>query len=130
MISKGRRPISFDAMVRFFIQSYNIPTKKDINRLVARIDSLEKLIRATSISKKRRMAPGKDTVKGRVLPDKSSKTASDVTLGAIKKFKDGAGFAEIQAKTGFEDKKLRNIIFRLYKIGKIARKSRGIYAAS
>ena len=40
------------------------------------------------------------------------------------------GFSDIQAKTGFGDKKIRNIIFRLNKIGKIKRKSRGIYIAA
>jgi DNA-binding transcriptional regulator PaaX len=40
------------------------------------------------------------------------------------------GFAEIQAKTGFDEKKIRNIIFRLNKTGKIKRKTRGIYVAA
>jgi len=50
-------------------------------------------------------------------------------LDVIKRSKQGTGFADIQAKTGFEEKKIRNIIFRLNKIGKIKRKSRGIYIA-
>ena len=41
----------------------------------------------------------------------------------------GTDFATIQAKTDFDEKKIRNIIFRLNKIGKIKRKSRGIYIA-
>jgi DNA-binding transcriptional regulator PaaX len=53
-----------------------------------------------------------------------------MALEAIKRFKKGAGFAEIQVRTGFEDKKLRNVIFRLHKDGKIVRKSRGVYIAS
>ena len=48
-----------------------------------------------------------------------------ILLGA-----DGLGFAEIQAKTAFDEKKIRNIIFRLNKTGKIKRKSRGIYIAA
>ncbi len=55
---------------------------------------------------------------------------ADITLDVIKRFRKGAGFAEIQARTGFGEKKLRNIIFRLHKMGKIVRKSRGIYLAS
>jgi DNA-binding transcriptional regulator PaaX len=48
----------------------------------------------------------------------------------IKRSSKGLGFADIQAKTGFGEKKIRNIIFRLNKIGKIKRKSRGIYVAA
>ena len=40
---KGR-PISFDAMVKFFMQNYNIPTKKDVDHLMAKLDRLESLI--------------------------------------------------------------------------------------
>jgi DNA-binding transcriptional regulator PaaX len=39
----------------------------------------------------------------------------------------GKGFGDIQIQTGFGEKKLRNIIFRLHKTGKIKRKTRGIY---
>jgi hypothetical protein len=49
---------------------------------------------------------------------------------AIKRARKGLGFSDIQAKTGFGDKKIRNIIFRLNKIGKIKRKTRGIYIAA
>jgi hypothetical protein len=59
-----------------------------------------------------------------------SATASDMVLQTIKGFKQGAGFADVQAKTGYNEKKLRNIIFRLNKLGKIKRKSRGIYIAA
>jgi DNA-binding transcriptional regulator PaaX len=51
-------------------------------------------------------------------------------LDTIKNSKEGIGFAQIQAKTGFDEKKIRNIIFRLNKKGKIKRKSRGIYIAA
>ncbi len=54
-------------------------------------------------------------------------TASDIVLEAVKRSKKGVDFNQLQSKTGFEDKKLRNIIFRLNKLKKIKRKSRGIY---
>ena len=57
----------------------------------------------------------------------SGMTASGIVLEVIERFKKGTGFTNIQNKTGFGDKKLRNIIFRLHKLGKITRKSRGIY---
>jgi DNA-binding transcriptional regulator PaaX len=53
-----------------------------------------------------------------------------VAFDVIRRSRQGLGFSEIQAKTGFGDKKIRNIIFRLNKIGKIKRKRRGTYVAA
>ena len=58
---------------------------------------------------------------------KTSLTAVDIVLDTIRRSKQGIDFAQIQAKTGFDEKKIRNIIFRLNKTGKIKRKSRGVY---
>jgi predicted transcriptional regulator of viral defense system len=93
MPTKKGKTISFDAMVKFFMQNYNIPTKKDVE-------------------------------------SKTAVTAVDMVFDAIKRSRQGLGFSDIQAKTGFGDKKIRNIIFRLNKTGKIKRKSRGIYVAA
>ena len=130
MAMKKRKQVSFDAMVKFFMQYYNIPTKKDIEKLMTKMDRLEKLIKASTAPGKSRRVAGGRTTRGKSSSRSSAKTASDKALEVIKRFKKGAGFAEIQARTGFEDKKLRNVIFRLHKDGKIVRKSRGIYIAS
>jgi hypothetical protein len=119
---KGKT-VSFDAMVKFFMQNYNIPTKKDVDKLMAKLDRLENLIKAA-------MAGGGYPVKGQVGSSKTAVTAVDMVFDAIKRSRRGLGFSDIQAKTGFGDKKIRNIIFRLSKIGKIKRKSRGIYVAA
>jgi len=117
---KGKAP-SFDAMVKFFMRQYSIPTKKDVDRLMAKLDRLENLIKQSAVSH--------DNAGGRIGRRKTTLTAMDVILDAIKRSKQGIGFASIQTKTGFDEKKIRNIIFRLNKIGKIKRKSRGIYIA-
>ena len=124
------KQVSFDVMVKFFMQQYNIPTKKDVNNLIAKIDRLEKLIKATARPAKSGPVSRRVSGKGKALPGKSSVTASDIVLNIIKAYRNGAGFAQIQAKTGFGEKKLRNIIFRLSKINTIKRKSRGIYILS
>jgi hypothetical protein len=118
---KGKTP-SFDWMVKFFMRQYNIPTKKDVDRLMAKLDRLEDLIKQSAMSP--------ENAGGRIGRRKTALTAIDVVLDAIKRSKQGIGFAAIQAKTGFDEKKIRNIIFRLNKIGKIKRKSRGIYIAA
>ena len=115
-------------MVKFFMQYYNIATRKDIDKLMAKMDRLEKLIKTTA-GKSRQVSVPK-AADGRETTGRSAGTSADITLDVIKRFRKGVGFAEIQAQTGFGEKKLRNIIFRLYKMGKITRKSRGIYLAS
>ncbi len=123
MARRKGKSVSFDAMIKFFMQNYNIPTKKDIEKIIARIDRLETLINTLAAYVKNKRVPDRGIAKVKT----SGMTASDIVLDVIKRSKKGVDFAYIQSKTGFGDKKLRNIIFRLHKIGKITRKSRGIY---
>ena len=122
MPKRKGKTASFDAMVKFFMQQYNIPTKKDVDKLMAKLDRLENLIQQSVISP--------NNTAFRIGRRKTAMAAIDVVLDTIKRSKQGIGFAAIQAKTGFDEKKIRNIIFRLNKIGKIKRKSRGIYIAT
>ena len=122
MQKKRGKPVSFDAMVKFFMRQYNIPTKKDITNLIIKIEHLETLIKSIP-------APGKSK-RDRKTDFNLPLTASDIVLGVIKKSGQGADFAKMQAETGFEEKKLRNIIFRLKHTGKIETKSRGVYIVS
>ena len=130
MPKKKSRTVSFDVVVKSFIRNYNIPTKRDIDRLIDKMDRLEKLIRKTNTSL---TFPGKGAIpkNGSLLKEKvdgrGAMTASAIVLDIISSSRKGADFAHIQDKTGFDDKKIRNIIFRLNKIGKIKRKNRGIY---
>jgi predicted transcriptional regulator of viral defense system len=54
-------------------------------------------------------------------------TDTDQVLKLINASKKGLNIITIKEKTGFEDKKVRNIIFRTNKEGKIQRADRGIY---
>jgi len=110
------RPKSFDTMVKYFLRYYKIPTKKDMDRLNAKMDRLETLISNANC----RRSSG--TYRSRF-----GNTASGVVLEVIKQAGDGIRFSELQDQTGFNEKKLRNIVFRLNKLGKIKQKSRGIY---
>jgi len=121
MAKKKGKSVSFDAMVKFFMNTYNIPTKQDVGKLAERLDRIERALVTLSISKSRR---GKDVrVPGKPLGD----TAADLVLEVIGRYPQGVGIAEIKLQSGLGDKKLRNILFRLYKTGKIQRKGRGIY---
>jgi len=48
-------------------------------------------------------------------------------LGIIKRSKKGVDAAALVKKTGFDLKKVRNILHRTYKMGKIKRVGKGIY---
>jgi hypothetical protein len=120
MPRKKGKSISFDAMVKFFLHTYDIPTKRDVEKLMARLDRLESLISTASAAGRGR---------GRGARRRGGVPAAEAVLEAIKRSRQGLKFADIQAKTGFVDKKIRNIIFRLNKLGKIKRHSRGVYVA-
>ena len=122
MSRKKGKAVSFDAMVKFFMQHYNIPTKKDVDRMMAKLDRLENLIKTAMTSPAFKL-------KGQPGQRQTTVTAVDMVFDLISRSQEGLGFADIQVKTGFGDKKIRNIIFRLNKIGKIKRKRRGTYVA-
>jgi hypothetical protein len=119
MATSVERPKSFDTMVKYFLRYYKIPTKKDVERLNAKMDRLETLI---SNANCRRSSGG--------YRSRFGNTASGVVLEVIKEAGDGIRFSELQNQTGFNEKKLRNIVFRLNKLGKIKPKSRGIYVTA
>ena len=125
MTRRKGKPVSFDAMVKFFMQQYGIPTKKDFDKLVERMDRLEKVIQgAISLGRHSRNSGLHGGGTGGDI------SASEIVLAVISKSNEPVGIPEIRGKTGFGDKKLRNIIFRLHKNGSIARKQRGRYVAS
>ena len=113
-----RKAVTFDAMVKFFMHNYKIPTKRDIERIESRLDRLENLIKSM-VPQSRRSVP-----KGDILAPKS---ATDIVYDFIKLKDNGVGIPEIREHTGYNDKKLRNIIFRLNRMNKIKRVSRGCY---
>ncbi len=122
-----KKSVSFDAMVKFFIQHYNIPTRKDVEKLLLKMERLESIVNETIV----KGIPGPDGEGDDLsMGSKPGMTASDTVLEIISEAgESGAGFTEIQDKTGFGEKKIRNIVFRLNKLGKIERKNRGMYVA-
>jgi hypothetical protein len=123
MTRKKGKSVSFDAMVKFFIQNYNIPTKNDLDKLQVRLDQIERLLRSGGTR-------ARATTKNKGAAKNGTVTALDTVFDIIQKAPEGSSFKDIQNKTGYDDKKIRNVIFRLNKMEKIKRKSRGIYVAS
>ena len=57
-------------------------------------------------------------------------TATDQVLKIIKRSKKGVDATALVKKTGFNDKKIQNILFRNYKLGRIKRVDRGKYVGA
>ena len=111
--------------------------QKDIKALEKK---LEKLIVAFDQGKKvkakpaaRKAAPKKKRAPAKKAVAKKKRlkmTATDKVLGIIRRSKKGVNVSTIKTKTGFDDKKVRNIIFRTTKEGKIKKVSRGVYVGA
>jgi predicted transcriptional regulator of viral defense system len=76
---------------------------------------------------KAKAGKARPTIKAQVKKRATKATATDQILKIVKTSKKGVDIAIIKKKTGFDDKKVRNIVFRAYKEGKIKRTGRGVY---
>ncbi len=113
--------------------------KQDLKDLQKEIKALEKkmgkIVAAVEKSSKPKVAKkaaaksvkAKTTKKAPTKKVPAKPTATDQVLGIINRSKSGVDAATLMKKTGFDDKKIRNILFRNYKLGKIKRAGKGIY---
>lgn len=108
---------NWETFIKMFLHSLDIPTKEDIANIHKRLDKLEQMIYQNHPSSKQKSK----------IQTPRKKSASSIILNIIGNHPEGTNFKTIKAATGFDDKKLRNIIFRLDKIKKIQRVNRGIY---
>ena len=118
MINKSEQETNWENFIKMLLSKFDIPTKEDINDLHGRLDKLEQLLYQKT--------PGAAKPQ-KVRPATRRKSASSIVLDVIANHPKGTNFKTIKAATGFDDKKLRNIIFRLDKIKRIKRVRRGIY---
>ena len=80
-----------------------------------------KTVKAKSAKKPSKTPAKKKAVKG---------TATDQVLKIINRSKKGVDTANLMKKTGFDQKKVRNILQRTFKQGKIKRAGKGIYVGA
>lgn len=114
--------------------------KRDIKALEKKLEKLlkayekpqppktaRKVKRKTAKAKTRRRAVGKKTTRRK---GASQTTATEQILKIVRRSRKGVDVPTLKAKTGFQDKKVRNIIFRASKEGKIKKVGRGIYVGA
>ena len=99
---------------------------EDLKRLTQKtekmIKQLEKPDKAQAAKKPKAKAVEKEIAKK---PARVS--ASETVLAIIKKSRKGIDIAALNKKTGFEGRKIRDIIYKLKKQGKIKSDPKGIY---
>ena len=94
--------------------------------------TLDRLLKAVEKGEKPKASPAK-RAPARKAPAKkkaAQPTATDQILKIIRGSKKGVDAPTLVKKTGFDQKKVRNILFRTYKQGKIKRLAKGIYTGA
>ena len=107
-----------------------------IEEIAQRIETLGDVKGKSPARKKKPAKPKRAKVKKKRTAKKSkptpkkkakSATASNTVLAVISKAPKGIKTADIKTKTGFDEKKVYNIVFKLKQQGKIKTIRRGVY---
>jgi septal ring factor EnvC (AmiA/AmiB activator) len=109
------------------------PAQHAVGALKALTRQTDKLIKAVNKFEKEKAAKRKKGKKpARKAPAKKAKklTDTDKVLNIIKRSKKGVDVPTLMKKTGFEEKKVRNIISRAFSQKKIKRAGRGSYVGA
>ena len=97
---------------------------KKTESLMKAVDKIEKAQATKAVAKSARKTAvkPKKPVKKAGLP-----TAYDTFLGFINKSKKGLSVEQLKSKTGFNDKKIANLVYKAKKQGKIKIAGKGVY---
>jgi len=112
-----------ESFVSAFLNKLELATKTDVSCLMERIDHLEKLI--ASVAEKTSKSVQKIS-KNKI----SNQSISDQVLEILKNSKIAMSYAQLKETSGLDEKPLRNVIYRLNKLGKIETVKRGQYTIS
>ena len=105
---------------------------KALNRNIQSLGkTLDRLLKSVEQDKKSKAQPTRKVRAKKVPARKAAQpTATDEILKIIRRSKKGVDAPTLIKKTGFNQKKVRNILFRTYKQGKIKRLDKGIYTGA
>ena len=114
--------------IQFVIRNLKALTKK-AEVMARKLDRLEKAGEKKAKTKQMAKAkPAKRAVPKKAVGKKAKKaTATDKVLAIINRSKKGVNTATLKQKTGFDEIKVRNIVFRLKKQKRIMSKPKGVY---
>jgi hypothetical protein len=117
------------------LSSLKVPTRAEFDKLAKRVEALEKALKAQkgakTGTKPAKKAKKKSAARKKSVPKgKRQVTNSEKVMRIIKRDPAGVDVATLRARTGLEEKKIRDTVFRLTKQGKITRIGRGVYKAA
>ena len=109
-----------------------VPVKKSAKVTKKSVKQKNSLSRASDITKDKTVTgkAGKKTAAKQAVSRKKAESPLDIVTGIVRSSKKGVTVALIREKTGFDDKQIRNYIFRAKKQGKIKNLKRGVYVSS
>uniref|UniRef100_A0A7C4MNH2 Uncharacterized protein n=1 Tax=Desulfatirhabdium butyrativorans TaxID=340467 RepID=A0A7C4MNH2_9BACT len=122
MNQKRSKSPSFDAIIKFFLMRHEIITRKDLQKIIDRLDNIENLLRSSGGQLPKRRIPAVSRQE-RYDGKSAYQRIYDLFRETGQEFK----VNEIRERTGYNDKKVRNLVYRLLKAGKIQRTERGRY---
>ncbi|OQY12425.1 MAG: hypothetical protein B6I31_03165 [Desulfobacteraceae bacterium 4572_19] len=149
-------PMIVDAIINSLLHRYNIPTRLEFEKVIEKINRLEKLVadctckhdqekppfiaevevlKSKEEKKKKKEKKSKKELKVKKIkkvkkhdPYKLTPSQTEV-LRSIENNKSGAVSKIICKETGFDDKKVRNALHQLKQLGRIKCIKRGVYTA-
>ena len=114
--------------------------QKEFKALGKKLEKLAKMVEkgeTIKVAKKTTAKPVKAKTSNKVTAKKAPAkkksaqlTATDKVLKIINGSKKGVDAKALMKKTGFNDKKIRNILFKAFKEGKVKRVGKGIYVGA
>jgi predicted transcriptional regulator len=104
--------------------------KLKVDNLIAAAEKGETKVAKPSKAKAVKATPVKKAPKAPAKKKAARVTATDQVLNIINRSKKGVNTTTLMKKTGFNEKKVRNILNRTFKQGKIKRAEKGIYVGA
>ena len=96
----------------------------DLKKIAGQVERLAGKLEAQSKAKAK---PAKKTVVNKVSKKTLQPTAADTVYKVIARLKKGASMAAIKQKTGYDNRKIQNSVYKLKKQGKIKSEIKGVY---
>ena len=94
----------------------------DLKKMAGQVERLAGKLEAQS-----KAAPAKTVAKKVSKKTATQPTAADAVYKVIARLKKGANMAAIKQKTGYENRKIQNSVYKLKKQGKIKSEAKGVY---
>lgn len=96
--------------------------------LVKAAKAIEKVADQLDAQEKPAIKAVKKTAAKKVLKQAAKQpTAADAVFSIIKRYKKAVNIPTIKKKTGYDEKKIHNIVYKLKKQGKIKSEQKGVY---